>query len=370
MLKNKKFWTYETCQAYDLRQEQLESVKVKGRFYEDVNALYDIMATTPHPSLKLLYGKDYIEPSVISFNNILVDINTLKILFNLLHNTKIVTLRFSTNNFEIETLEFLVNNLLNTNGFKSSNIYSVIIDWNDKITKDKNLISIFDKDLTEYYNEIILNSKSLLTKLCSSNKLESLSLRGNYLGDECALEICNYLKLNPVMKVINLYKNNFTSKSITAFCSMFESNKILEEINLGGNFFTDSDLELLSKSIGKIEMSTADHENYIKRLKERDLILEKNKRLKIQKKPEEPIPFVEEVTLIGETNYVIKNINLKVVNLMQNKFTENCCPFVYNILNNFDTFCLILDLNIFSKLDRDKLLDINEPYENKIYLAK
>ena len=124
MLKNKKFWFYEVSQNYELKQELLDNYKPKGRFYEDVSFFYEVIGIGPHSSIRNTHGKDHQDPNIINFTNILVDINTIKILFNALPNCKVVTLKFSSNNFEINNLEYLLNSIVN----KPSNIYNLIFE--------------------------------------------------------------------------------------------------------------------------------------------------------------------------------------------------------------------------------------------------
>ena len=84
MLKSKKFWSYEVSEHFDLTPEIISNYKLKGKFYDDALYFYDLIGTGPHPSFKSVVGKEFTMPTVLSFQNILVDINTLKILFTLL----------------------------------------------------------------------------------------------------------------------------------------------------------------------------------------------------------------------------------------------------------------------------------------------
>ena len=129
MLKSKKFWTYESSQNFELKQDMIDAYKSKGKAYEDFNYFYDLIGIGPHPSLKYPYGNDITDPNIISFISTLVDLNTLKILFSVIPYSKIVTLKFNSNNFEFENLEFLVNSLLT----KPNNIFNFIFEWNNKI---------------------------------------------------------------------------------------------------------------------------------------------------------------------------------------------------------------------------------------------
>lgn len=372
MLKNKKFWTYEYSQSYELKQEFLDSYKQKGKFYDDVTLFFDIMGMTPHPSLKLPFGKDNIEPNIVSFVNILVDTNTLRILFAVLPNCKVITLKFSSNSMDYNNLEFLINSLLNVN--KPTNIFNFIFEWNFKIKIEGNTYYLNEMNKYQIYDINIYNqllkAQQLICKLGTSNKLEALCLRGNYLGDESALILFEYLKHNQFLKVLNLFKNNLSSKSTESLCHMIEINRKIEELHIGGNFFIDDDLSHLKNYVGKIQMTHEEVEVHNKKVKDRDYILEKNKKLKIQKKPEEPVPLVEEATQINGTYYIIKNTKLKNFNLMQNRFTDNCFSCIKYMLDVSSELLLTIDGNIFTKNSKDVLTDQNGPYSNRLYLTK
>ena len=143
---------------------------------------------------------------------------------------------------------------------------------------------------------------------------------------------------------------------------MLENNKRLEELNLGQNNFVDEDLEALKDYLGRTAIIGEALENHHKKLKDKEAIIEKNKKLKTAKKPEEPVPFVEELTLIGETYYIVKNCTLKGLNLMQNQLTENCfTPLTYILDGNPDIF-ITMDGKYFSKTQKDKLTDQNGKY--------
>ena len=80
MLKSRKFWCYGVCNDFNINDEIFSAYKQKGRFLEDATYFYDsLIGTGPHPSLK---SKSIDESPILSFNNILVDINTIKIIFN------------------------------------------------------------------------------------------------------------------------------------------------------------------------------------------------------------------------------------------------------------------------------------------------
>jgi len=387
MQKTKKFWAYDFSQQQEIKQEALDSFKLKGRFYEDLSSLYyEFLGSPPHPALKQPYGKEHTEPIVITFLNVLVDINTLKMLFQVIPNSKIITLKFSSNLLEFANIEFLINSILN----KQNNIFNLIYEWNSEIKHEGKLYSI-NKNNPNYIKkiieenpgtpkdnkkdnseirELIAKYEEYIVKLSTSPKIEALCLRGNFLGDENAKIFFENLKNNNNLKVLNLFKNNLSSECIPVFCEMLIENKKLEEINLGGNFFNNEDLIAIKDCIGKIQLSPDEVESYLRRQKEREAIIEKNKKQKAAKKPEDPVPSIEEVVQQGEFYFIMRNTKLKTLNIMQNCFTEECFETVIQLLDlNYDLL-LTIDNKIFSKSLRDKLNHPHSKYSNRIYLAK
>lgn len=387
MQKTKKFWAYDYSQQLDIKQEALENSKLKGRFYDDLSSLYyEFLGSPPHPSLKQPYGKEHTEPNVITFLNVLIDINTMKMLFHVIPTSKIITLKLSSNLLEFANFEFLINSILN----RPNNIFNFIYEWNSEFKFEGKLYSInknhsnyvkpieetsttpksISKETNQEIREVISKYEEYLVNLSTSPKIEALCLRGNFLGDENAKIFFENMKTNSNLKVLNLFKNNLTSECIPVFCEMLNENKKLEEINLGGNSFTNEDLIAIKNCIGKIQLSPDEIESYLRRQKERDAIIEKNKKQKAAKKPEDPVPSIEEVVQEGELFFIMKNTKLKTLNIMQNNFTEECFETVIQILELNPDLLLTIDNRIFSKNLRDKLNHPHSKYANRIYLAK
>lgn len=364
MLKSKKFWSYDACQSFDLKQEVIDAYKFKGRIYEDINYFYDLIGVNAHPGLKMPHGREHTEPNSMTMVNVMVDINTLKILFAVLSYARVVTLKFCSNGFDYNNLEFLINSLLN----KPNNIYNFVYEWNDKIKIDGIEHSFGQVD--EQNHSQILKAQQLICKLGTSTKLEALCLRGNLLGDEAAILLFETLKTNQSLRIINLYKNKLTKKCVSTLCSMLELNRAIEEINLGANHFTDEDLSVLKIHLGKFPMTTEDLEAHNKKVKERDLIIQKNVKLKIQKKPEEPVPMQDEVALIDEVYYVIKNVQLRNLNLMQNEFTENCFESILSIIDSNPDLLITMDGGVFNKAQKELFTDPYGKYASRIYLTR
>jgi len=383
MQKTKKFWAYEFSQQIDIKTDFLENTKLKGRFYDDISSLYyEFLGSPPHPSLKQPYGKEYTEPNIISFINVLIDINTLKLLFYVIPNSKIITLKFSSNLFDFNNFEFMINSLIN----KQNTVYNFIFEWNSEFKFEGKVYSINKKnpnsiDLNSLpkspksktsgsdIKEIINRYEESIIKLTNSQKIEAICLRGNFLGDANIKHIFENLKNNQTLKILNLYKNDLTSECIPLFCEMLEVNRKLEEINIGGNNLKNEDLNMIRNSIGRIQLSGDELEDYQRRAKEKEAILDRNKKNK-GKKPDEPIPFVEEVTQIEDKFYIVRNMKVRTLNVMQNNFTEEVYETVINMLDISPDLLLTVDNKVFSKGIRERLNHPHSKYANRIYLAK
>ena len=339
-------------------------------FYES------LIGTGTHPALKAKQGTE--ESPMLSFNNILVDINTIKIIFYLFPSSKITTLKFSQNNFNLKTLECLVTYLLT----KPNNIYNLTYEWNDKISIEGKLYSYKDIlngviNQKEHEKEFLILKKSqdILTNLITKvpNRLEALCLRGDLIGDETAIKIFNGLKneLN-YLRILNLFKNELTDNCIKVLGETLLVNRRLEEINLGNNHLTDLSMNILKTNYGKFEMNETDLEEYKKAEKERQDIIKQNTKLKASKKPELEVPFLDEMRNIDGINYRIKNDVLKLFSLSQNNFTEKSFEDLIGILDGLNDAMITVDYKTYTEEQRNILNDKNNPknYANRIYLLK
>ena len=380
MLKSRKFWCYDVCNEYNLSEEIFAAYKQKGKFYEDANYFYEsLIGTGPHPSIKNKPGLE--EPTILTFNNVLVDLNTLKIIFYLFPSSKVTTLKFSNNNFTIKSLDYLINSLLT----KQNGIYNFTYEWNDKIVINgqkysyKDLLNKDEENNTNILDEKIYQemkkSQEILTYLITKvpNRLEALCLRGNLLGDETAINIFNGLKneLN-YLYILNLYKNELTDKCMTAFGEMMLVNRRLEEINFGNNHLTDISLNIIKSNYGKFEMNETDLEEYKKFEKERQDIIRQNTKLKASKKPELEVPHIYELKEDNGVYYRVKNDVLKLFNLTQNNFTESSFDDLIGILDGLPEAKVTVDSKSYNQEQKDILNDSNNPknYYNRIYLLK
>ena len=370
-MKSKKFWSYEVCTQFNLTEEVLASGKQRGKFYEDALLFYELMGTGPHPSIKKLQGNT--SPTVVNFNNVLLDINTIKILFHLLPNTKITTLKFSNNNFNLKSLECLVKCLTE----KENNINNLSYEWNSDVIIDDIKYSYNDIKIIEDEKLLqdIKKTQNLLVNLITfvPSKLEILCLRGNCLGDDVAIKIFEGLKNEEnFIRVLNLFKNNLTDKSIKTFSEMLLVNRNLEEINFGNNYLTDEALDLIANNYGIFKLNPEELEEFKRLEKERQDIIKQNAKLKASKKPELDVPYLDELKEINGESFKVKNDILKIFNLIQNNFTEKSFDNIIKLLDGNKNTVITIEGKPYTEEQKAKLKDIEseQKYGERVFLLK
>ena len=110
--------------------------------------------------------------------------------------------------------------------------------------------------------------------------------------------------------------------------------------------------------------------NIIKLIKKDKKLLKKNEKLRASKKPELEVPYLDEMKEIDGTNYRVKNNSLKIINLIQNKFTEKSFENVKILLDGNDDLLMTVDYKIYTEEQRNAFTDPNGKYCNRLYLLK
>lgn len=125
----------------------------------------------------------------------------------------------------------------------------------------------------------------------TSKKLQVLFLRANKLTDTDFVAMSGPLKNNTTIKVLDISSNpDLTSKSLEALAEILNGNRSIEYFGLSKLNLTADMVIPLFNLIGRFPFPADEVENHLKEMKARDAIVEKNKKLKSQKKPEEPVP--------------------------------------------------------------------------------
>ena len=380
----KEIWQFNYCNDFDLKQQTLQSFKSKGAINEDIIHFYEeIMQSAVHPSIikSGLTSAEWSNVKNVVFNNIKVDINTIKILNFFLAKLKVVEIKFSNNNLPITTFDLIVNDMFTT----SNNLYSFNFEWNNMMLNDKgdkvniaeNVIFKKDekgKDIIDEDKQQIINAQNIIYRLFEpspNNKLEAISLRGNYLGNKIISHIFDLLKNNTTLRVLNIYKNNLTSECANSFCQMVLFNRNLEEINLGGNSITDEFIFKIKDFMGEYEMTHEEVEEYENKVKEKEEIIAFNAKNKNNKKVElKEIPFLDEVRKEEDKMIKIRNNTLRKIDFMQNKLSQKSFDDILYILDHNKELIVVLDLMKYNKEGIEKIIDPNGKYLNQIFLAK
>jgi hypothetical protein len=156
-------------------------------------------------------------------------------------------------------------------------------------------------------------------------------LRSNNLNDGDVEKICNKLKTDTKLISLDISKNNITKASISLIASVIDTNKTLQYLGLAMNNLGNSDIVPLVSVIGANPFPIDGVEAQLKRMKERDAIIEKNKKLKGKK--EEAVPIVDNI-IDKDGNWVVeKNQTLKHLNLLINNFTDEVAGTFESIMN-------------------------------------
>ena len=368
-----EIWDYNFCSNVEFSEKNLSTLKLKNKTKEDIEYFYsEIIHSAIHPSLKklLLDDNEILEKiHEIKFTNIKIDICTIYFTFLILPKLKITSINFTNNHLALKNFELILNELLE----KPNNIYSFNFEWNERIfldESDKKGFSFNDLNLSKENDNKIF---SLLTDLFleDNSKLESISLRGCFIGNQTARKIFENLKENTNLIILNLFKNNLSSRVINSLGEMFLFNRTLEEINLGGNFFDDDSIEILKNFIGEFEMNENEIEDYNKILNEKNEAIEFNKKNKNNKKVAlKEIPFVDETKDENGKKIRVRNGTIQKIDLMGNKITQKSFDNFVFMIENTKNLIFNLDLRIFDKESVLKLIDENGRFFNRVFLCK
>ena len=97
--------------------------------------------------------------------------------------------------------------------------------------------------------------------------------------------------------------------------------------------------------IGTVGGTKSDYDSFLQSSKQKEAILAKNAKLKAVKKPEEPLPYIEEVTFEEATGKYFKKqyANLQFLNLVGNQLEDDHdYTFLDNVLTRASNLNIIL----------------------------
>ena len=146
---------------------------------------------------------------------------------------------------------------------------------------------------------------------------------------------------------------------------MMETNRTLEYLGLAKCKLQTKSVVKILNQIGRIPFALDQVEAHQAKLKARDAIIEKNKKLKQTKKPEEPVPILdnlEQANIIGSDGHeapgwvILKNVQFKHVNVCMNEINDEVKETLAQVLRRTnDDFGVTLSGNPVSKETIDQL---------------
>ena len=378
-LSPEEFYSYNYCENLEINEKNLVA-KGKGKIHEEIIQLYSELKSAIHPSFikaKFTNENEEIIESIreISFVNVRIDKYTIHILFSFLQKMKIISLILNSNFLTIKNLELIFNSLLTV----PNHIFNLNFEWNSKLCLDNgkeikiNELNTLKEEDNKIFNLIISIFEPEMSRL------ESISFRGNYIGNEMGQKIFNLMKENTNIRILNLYKNNLSNDCLKNIGEMFLYNRKLQELNLGGNFFNDKTIEYIKDYIGIYELDTQGYENILKLMEEKKQIMESNKKINKNSKPKvlpKEVPFVDEIkdVQISEEevkHYKVRNDTIQKLDFINNpNMTQKSFNDLLYLVDNTSNLILFLDLRKYDKDSVLKMIDINGPYCNRIYLYK
>ncbi len=165
------------------------------------------------------------------------------------------------------------------------------------------------------------------------------------------------MKSSSTIKVFDVSSNQLLTpaKTIESMCDMMSANRSLEYLGLSKLNLDSKALEPIFDSIGRFPFPEDQVEEHKAALKARDAIIEKNKKLKASKKPEEPVPQLDDITQISRINengeevqewVTMKNPQLRHLNVCMNQLDNDIEPCLNSIIDRTtEDFSLTISSN-------------------------
>lgn len=331
------FWYYSINDSRSLTEVTSCGYKSVGNFWQDLHGLCTALNTPLHPCFKDPNPDDSNHTHLVAFTamNHKFDEFSFRILVQALSYTQTIkTLKFTNCELSDECVT-LLGQLFNSDYFETLHL-----DWNPG-----------------------LQHNTILQLIREESQLKFLSLRCNGIDEEGFRQICIKLKPNKHLRGLDLYGNRVSS--LLPLAEALEENRHLTSINLAYNELTDPHLACLITVIGRQPFPAEQVDEHRKKEKERDIIANKQAKLKV--KAPEHVPIVDRIEMLPETNQwvIFKNEIFTYLNICLNQIesTEN----LRSILERSNQgFKLHLAANPISKLFKQEL-KLN--YQDKIMLT-
>ena len=208
--------------------------------------------------------------------------------------------------------------------------------------------------------------KPVLDHLGEIKTLEYLILRGCGIEDDTFQSMMNSFKVNKVrLKLLDLYSNRLTDESAHFMGDFVSDYKFIESIGFGmNNIHKLSSFQTLFDKIGIVEVGVNEFNIFKDEWKQRENAVAKNAKAKIAKKPEDPLPYVEEVFMDESTGKYYKKqyTNLLFLNLVGNSLEKEAdYHFLELLMKRATHLQLILSYTRSDKYIHSSIIDLFAP---------
>lgn len=209
-----------------------------------------------------------------------------------------------------------------------------------------------------------------LTQLAEVKTLEFLAVRGCQVDDQSFEKMMQAIKANKVrLKLLDMFSNRLTDESIHFFSDFISDYKFIESLGFGMNSIKKlSSFKSLFDKLGVIEVGKSDYDIFREEWKQKENIIAKNAKAKLAKKPEEPLPYIEEVTIEEATGKYYKKQypNLLYLNLVGNSLEKEIdYSFLEGMMKRTSQIQIILS---YTKLEKHLDSKLVEQYAPRIYV--
>eukprot|EP00357_Protocruzia_adherens_P022387 CAMPEP_0114981222 /NCGR_PEP_ID=MMETSP0216-20121206/5419_1 /TAXON_ID=223996 /ORGANISM="Protocruzia adherens, Strain Boccale" /LENGTH=378 /DNA_ID=CAMNT_0002342859 /DNA_START=21 /DNA_END=1158 /DNA_ORIENTATION=+ len=328
-----KIWTYTINDGIDFETLDVSIYKPVGHFYEDCAEYASALGIVLHPMLKK-------RPEFVTVINESQDLGELEEelenqegnLSPEIMELEILSHKFDYANAKILCAPFFSNSTLKFNGCDlSAKEIEVVV---EAICTEGSKVKTICLEYNPLDWNIEENTQAVLKFIAKESPVINLSLRGSGITGHFVEAMLENVKNNTVLKYINFSRAYLDDDDIDHICTLIEESKSLEALDLSHLQFSQASISKFQNIIGKHPFPAEEVDAHVKKEKERDQIVEKNRKSKNTKKPvEEFVPKVDPIENMEDDGWVIwKNPNLRHLNISFNKLGDAAGTLVHHFI--------------------------------------
>ncbi|CAD8080635.1 unnamed protein product [Paramecium primaurelia] len=327
------------------------SAMMKNNIFDNMEILCQTIGIARHPSFilptQMIDLNDFDEntkfrnpeeldgdqvPQMIQINSIKIDLFTLRLLDYCAGVSGLTTIKMSNNGLtarQYQQIAGIINN-------PENKVKKLFIDW---------------QQINENFLQQVQQIEFLTLRSCqlTNQQIQTLTLNVQNL------------------KCLDLYDNRLSKEALNLIGKMLGQNSLMEYLGLAKNQIQSfDDLQGITQNIGRFQMSQEEYDEYKTKEKEREAIIERNKKVK-KKGTEEPVPFLEPIQQIDNNWYLMKNSRLWLINLSMNQIDDQSRDAIEKfLLQTGENFQLVLMGNRFD--DQKALQKTKKKFGKKLVL--